>query len=106
MSKVYDIELLRELCLAFGPTGCEDNVADIIIGKIKESAHEIRRDLMGNVIAKMSFGNPAKRKRIMVSAHMDEVGFIIKGIKDKKRSLVFEGFTLLLVTILFLLAVI
>lgn len=32
--------------------------------------------------------------------------FIIKGIKDKNRSLVFEGFTLLLVTILYLLAVI
>lgn len=81
-NKLTGIELLRELCLAFGPTGCEDEVADMIIARIKDSAHEIRRDLMGNVIAKMSFGDPAKRKKLMVSAHMDEVGFMVNEICD------------------------
>ena len=82
MSKKYGIELLRELCLAFGPTGCEDEVADLIIARIKDSAQEIRRDLMGNVIAKMSFGNGDVRKKIMLCAHMDEVGFMVNEIGE------------------------
>lgn len=82
MSKLCGIELLRDLCLAFGPTGCEDEVADMIIARIKDSAQEIRRDLMGNVIARMSFGEAQKRKKIMVCAHMDEVGFMVNDIGE------------------------
>lgn len=81
-AKLKGIELIRELSLAFGPTGCEDNVADMIIERIKDEVGSLRRDLMGNVIATMSFGDAAKRKKLMVSAHMDEVGFMVNGIGE------------------------
>lgn len=80
--KLTGIELVRQLSLAFGPTGCEDNVADIIIDRVRDEVDSLRRDLMGNVIATMSFGDPKKRKKLMVSAHMDEVGFMVNDIGE------------------------
>ena len=73
-----DIALIRELSLAFGPSGCEDAVAELIEKNISSLADSCRRDRMGNVIALMRFGDgTAERKRLMISAHMDEVGFMI-----------------------------
>ncbi len=75
-------ELLRALSLTFGPTGCEDNVADLIRSQIKDCADEIRRDKMGNLVAVVygsCHGTDAER-RVMFSAHMDEVGFMIKNV--------------------------
>ena len=82
VNELNGIELLRKLSLAFGPTGCEDEVADIIIERVKDTAHTLRRDCMGNVIAGMSFGTSKERKKLMVSAHMDEVGFMVTGISE------------------------
>ena len=44
-------ELLRELSLAFGPSGCEGNVADIIKEFIAPYADEVTSDRLGTVIA-------------------------------------------------------
>lgn len=78
MSKKANIELIRELSLAFGPTGCEDEVARIIESKISNLADSIKLDRMGNLIARMTFGNGSKK--LMVSSHMDEVGFMVTEI--------------------------
>ena len=78
MSKKANIELIRELSLAFGPTGCEDEVARIIGSKISDLADSIKLDRMGNLIARMTFGNGSKK--LMVSSHMDEVGFMVTEI--------------------------
>ena len=77
-------ELLRELSLAFGPTGCEDNVAELIRSQIKSYADEIRTDKMGNLTAVLhgqNHGTDAER-RLMFSAHMDEVGFMITNVNS------------------------
>ena len=81
ISKLSSLELIRELSLIFGPTGCEDRVADTLFCEAEKYADKIVRDRMGNVIAKVSFGDEQKRKKIMLSAHMDEVGFMIEQIK-------------------------
>lgn len=78
------VELIRELSLAFGPTGCEDEVRELIRPRAEAVADKVSVDRMGDLIAKMSFGNPdaENRKKIMISAHMDEVGFMISDIRE------------------------
>lgn len=78
MKKLSGIDLLRALCAEFGPSGCEGNVADFIEGQLREVC-ETRRDRMGNVIAHL----PGNGPRVMLSAHMDEVGMMITDIDDK-----------------------
>lgn len=78
MSKKANTQLLRDLSLAFGPTGCEDEVAKLIESKISPLADNVKLDRMGNVVARMTFGNGSKK--LMVSAHMDEVGFMVTEI--------------------------
>lgn len=73
--------LLKELCELNGVSGGEGAVRSYILDKIKPYADEITVDTIGNIIAKRSGESPSHR--IMLSAHMDEVGFIISGITDK-----------------------
>ena len=77
------VELIKRLSLTFGPSGCEGDVAQIIRGEIDGITDEITLDRMGNLIARMRFGDlgATDRKRVMVSAHMDEVGFMINEVK-------------------------
>ena len=82
MKKYLDtIELIDALASTFGPTGCEDAVADLIVSQIDGLGAEVRRDRLGNVIAKMSFGE-GEKKKLMLSAHMDEVGFMVTEVTD------------------------
>lgn len=67
-------ELLKRLCDAHGPTGFEDPVARIIKEEFEKYADSVEVDRMGNVIAKKGSGSPV----YMVSAHMDEIGFVVK----------------------------
>lgn len=80
-NKLTGLDLLRELCLAFGPSGCEDDIAEMIKENIEGSYDELIPDRMGGVIALIR-GNGLTNERIMISAHMDEVGFMIREICD------------------------
>ncbi len=73
--------LLKQLCNAFGPSGCEDNVAVMINEKISGLCDEIKTDKLGNVISVYK-GSGLSDKRLMISAHMDEVGFMVTHIDD------------------------
>jgi len=75
-------ELLRTLCNAFGPSGCEDAVRDIIKEQISDICSDIKIDRLGNLIAHLSFGE-GEKKKLMLSAHMDEVGFMVNEITDE-----------------------
>ncbi|MBQ8345080.1 MAG: M42 family peptidase [Clostridia bacterium] len=82
-TKEAQLDLLRRLSLAFGPTGCEGEVAEIILEEIKPLAHRITRDRMGNLTATVRFGDEkVTPTRIMISAHMDEVGMMIHTIRE------------------------
>ncbi len=75
------IELIKKLALAFGPSGMEDEVKEIIRNEIKDYANDIRCDDLGNIIAYL----PAKSENsptLMISAHMDEVGFMISYVEE------------------------
>ena len=71
--------LLKELTNLSGVSGNENEVRDFIISAIKPYANEIAVDSIGNVIA-LKKGDSCKK--IMLTAHMDEVGFIISEITD------------------------
>ena len=73
--------MLKKLTDAFGPSGCEDEVRDIIINEITPFCDSVKVDRMGNVIA-FKKGRDSSKK-FMADAHMDEVGLIIKGITEE-----------------------
>ena len=74
------MELLCSLCLAFGPSGCEDNVRELILEEGKKYCSDYTVDRMGNLVFRMY---PEKgNKKLMISAHMDEVGFMIHSITE------------------------
>lgn len=77
-----DIALIRALSLAFGPSGCEDEVRDMIAERAREVADKVVVDRMGNLICRMSFGSGEKRSRVMLAAHLDEVGFMIDTVRS------------------------
>lgn len=73
--------LLKKLCDAFGVSGAEGEIRDIIIPEIKDYCDDITVDTIGNIIAFKK--GEDRSKKIMLAAHMDEIGFIISGITDK-----------------------
>jgi endoglucanase len=73
--------IIQELCDLNGVAGNEDEVREYIIKKIRPICDEITVDSIGNVIA-FKKGRGSKYK-VMLSAHMDEVGFIVSGHTEK-----------------------
>lgn len=72
------MELLKKLICAFGVSGYEAEVREIIKEEIKDYVDDIRIDRMGNLIAHKKGKSP----RGMLAAHMDEVGLMIKSINE------------------------
>ncbi len=72
--------LIKELTNICGVSGDEGAVRAFLKEKIAPFADEITVDTIGNLIAKK---NGSSEKKIMLAAHMDEVGFIVSGINDK-----------------------
>jgi tetrahedral aminopeptidase len=70
------IKLLEKLCRAAGVSGGESEVRKIILDEIKPHVDEVKVDALGDVLA-FKKGGGAKRLRLMLDAHMDEVGFIL-----------------------------
>jgi len=71
--------ILSKLTNAFGPSGCEDEVREIIKHEIINYCDELYEDSIGNLICHKK-GKLINNKSIMLTAHMDEVGFIISFI--------------------------
>lgn len=69
--------LLKKLSEAFGPSGFEQEVRTILQEELKDHISEWQRDALGNLIAcKPAADGP----RVMVAAHMDEVGLMISHV--------------------------
>ena len=73
--------MLKELCLLNGTSGDESEVRNFIIENIKDSC-EYKVDALGSIIA-FKKGKKTPKKKIMLSAHMDEVGFIITSVTEE-----------------------
>ena len=75
-----EIQLLEKLSNAFGPSGLEDEVVHILRKELEKCADETQVDKLGNVM----FYHEGKKgyPRVMLSAHMDEVGFMTTYVED------------------------
>ena len=70
------LKLLEKLCNVIAVSGDEGEVRKIVLQEIKPYADEVKVDALGNVLA-TKLGQGRKRTRVMLDAHMDEVGFMI-----------------------------
>ncbi|MGB7605750.1 MAG: M42 family metallopeptidase [Lutisporaceae bacterium] len=73
--------LLKELSQAFGVSGYEKEVREMIKAEVKEYADEIITDAMGNLIVYKK-GEAPNKKKIMLAAHMDEIGLQVIKIEN------------------------
>ena len=73
------IELLEELSSCPGPPGGEEPVASLIRDHLEPKC-QIHRDGLGSLIATKK--GTRKKPRLMLTAHMDEVGFMLQNITD------------------------
>ncbi len=71
-------ELITKLSNAHGISGSEGNIRAILEEELKPYADEIRTDKMGNLIVVRKGDGPS----IMLAAHMDEIGLMVKYIDD------------------------
>jgi len=73
------LKLLEKLCNVISVSGDESEVRKIVLEEIKLYADEVRVDALGNVLASRQgrTRSGAKRTRVMLDAHMDEVGFML-----------------------------
>lgn len=71
--------LLSEICTTPGAPGFEQKVRELVIKEVTPLVDEVEVDNMGNVYAiKRGTGD----KKVMIGAHMDEIGFIVTHIDD------------------------
>ncbi|HPF19021.1 MAG TPA: M42 family metallopeptidase [Bacillota bacterium] len=75
-------ELLRELCQVPGISGFEEEIRACIAEKIRPHVQDMKVDAVGNLIA-WKAGRRKAKNELLITAHMDEVGFIVKRVDDK-----------------------
>jgi len=73
--------LLKELCALTGVSGRENSVCEYIKAEVSPFCDKVYSDRAGNLICEKKGKNLSKNK-VMLCAHMDEVGFIITSIRD------------------------
>ena len=72
------LKLLERLCNVVAVSGDEAEVRKIVLEEVKPYADEVKVDALGNVlVTKFGRARGEKRMRVMLDAHMDEVGFMI-----------------------------
>ena len=74
------IAFLRRLIATPSPSGFEQRAQQVIREEVRHYSDELRTDVHGNVIAAL---NPDGNPRVMLTAHCDELGFLVRYIDDK-----------------------
>jgi tetrahedral aminopeptidase len=75
-----DVALLKEICEVPGAPGFEQPIRKVVLRELAKLPLEVSVDNMGNVIA---FKKGRSNKKVMVAAHMDEIGFMVSYIDDE-----------------------
>jgi len=74
-----NVPLLKEIAEVAGAPGFEQRIREIVIREVTPLVDEVKVDNMGNVYA---IKKGKEDKRVMIGAHMDEIGFIVTHIDD------------------------
>ncbi len=75
-------EVLKKVLAPIGPSGLEEPVAAAIREEVKDFVDSMESDAMGNLIC-VKKGTDPNGKKIMFSAHMDHIGFIVTGYEKE-----------------------
>lgn len=75
-----NIDLLARICKTPGAPGFEQRVRNLVLNELEGLVDTLEIDNMGNVYA---IKKGKSDKRVMVGAHMDEIGFMVTHIDDK-----------------------
>jgi endoglucanase len=81
-----DLDLLRQLCETPGASGREERVRALIEETIKGLFDEVRTDTMGSLICTRRAKTTRRTNgatRVMLAAHMDEIGFYVRHVDEK-----------------------
>ncbi len=81
MAYEIDYGLLKRLSEAAGVPGREERIRELISSELEGVVDSLETDAMGNLIARKK-SKKKQAKRVMVSAHMDEIGFYVRFIDD------------------------
>jgi endoglucanase len=75
-----DFAFLKELVETPSPSGFEQPAQRVIRRQLENIADELRTDVMGNLIARLTgAGGP----KVMLAGHCDEIGFMVQFVDDK-----------------------
>ncbi len=74
------LAFLKKLMSTPSPSGCEREAQDVVREEIKGFCDKVERDTHGNQIGII---NPEGKPRVMLSGHIDEIGFMVKYIDDE-----------------------
>lgn len=77
---MINITLLKKICETPGTSGFEQRIRALVLKELEGLVDKIEIDAMGNVIA---VKKGREEKRVMIAAHMDEIGFIVTHIDDE-----------------------
>ncbi len=75
-----NVELLKKIAETPGISGREDLVRALILEELRSLTDEVSVDRLGNIIA---LKRGKSERRVMLAAHMDEIGFIVKHIDSR-----------------------
>ena len=75
-----NIELLKEICETPGAPGYEHRIRALVLREVSQFGDDVSVDNMGNVTV---LRKGRSNKKVMVGAHMDEIGFMVTHIDDK-----------------------
>lgn len=74
-----NIPLLKTICETPGAPGFEQRIREVVLREVQPLVDEVSVDNMGNIIA---VKRGQERKKVMIAAHIDEIGFIVNHIDD------------------------
>ncbi len=74
-------QLLADLTNAYGPTGFEGPVRQVMRRELTPLAADVQTDGLGSLIARID--GAAERPRVMLAGHMDELGLMVRRITDE-----------------------
>ena len=75
-----NLPLLKKICETPGAPGFEQPIRAFVLNELKSLGVEVSVDNLGSIIA---VKKGKKRKKVMVAAHLDEIGFIVTHIEDE-----------------------
>src|SRR3954452_19884212 len=74
--------LIKKLVEAYGPSGSEDQIRELVRAEIRGLPDAVTVDPLGNLIAVVKKKAKGGQK-VIVTAHLDEIGFVVSHIDER-----------------------